>query len=74
MNRPLLGLIVAALVALLMGQVLDAVGALGRATAGEVAKHAALPNGSVSVTLRALVARGRVVRTETARGAEHSLP
>jgi hypothetical protein len=44
-----------------------------RATAGEVATHSGQPNGSVSVALRALVARVQVARTETARGVEYSL-
>jgi len=52
--------------------VLDAVRALGRATAGEVAGRTGQPNGSVAVTLRALVARGLVARTETTRGVEYS--
>src|SRR6185437_3535355 len=53
--------------------VLAAVRALVRATAGEVAAHAGQPNGSVSVALRALVARGQVARTETSRGIEYGL-
>jgi hypothetical protein len=54
-------------------RVLDAVRALSRATAGEVAEHARQPNGSVVVTLRALVARGLVVRTKTDRGMEYGV-
>jgi hypothetical protein len=54
-------------------RVLDAVRALSRATAGEVAEHARQPNGSVVVTLRALVARGLVVRIKTDRGMEYGL-
>lgn len=53
--------------------VLRAVDDLIRATAGEVAEHTALPNGTVSVTLRALVARGRLLRAETPRGVEYSV-
>lgn len=52
---------------------LAAVRALVRATAGEVAAHSGQPNGSVSGSLRALVARGQVARTETVRGIEYSL-
>ncbi len=54
-------------------QVLGAVRALGRAMAVEVAERTGLPNGSVGVALRALVARGLVAKTQTARGAEYSL-
>jgi hypothetical protein len=53
--------------------VLTAVRALARATAAEVARHSGLPNGSTSVALRALVARGQVARTEGTRGIEYSL-
>jgi hypothetical protein len=53
--------------------VLAAVRALVRATAGEVAERTGQPNGSVSVALRALVARGEVARTDTARGIEYAL-
>jgi outer membrane biosynthesis protein TonB len=55
-------------------RVLEAVGSLGNARAGEIAKHAHLPNGSTAVALRALVGRGQLVRTETPRGAEYGLP
>jgi DNA-binding IclR family transcriptional regulator len=54
-------------------RVLDAVRALSQATAGEVAERAQQPNGSVVVTLRALVARGLVVRVKTDRGMEYGL-
>jgi Penicillinase repressor len=54
-------------------RVLDAVRALARATAGEVAERARQPNGSVVVTLRALMARGLVVRMKTDRGMEYEL-
>lgn len=53
--------------------VLDAVRALVRATAAEIAERSGQPNGSVYVTLRGLVARGLVAKTETARGIEYSL-
>ncbi|WP_437301096.1 helix-turn-helix domain-containing protein [Sorangium sp. So ce426] len=53
--------------------VLETVRALVRGTATEIATRSGLPNGSVYVTLRALVARGRVARAGTARGAEYSL-
>jgi hypothetical protein len=53
--------------------VLDAVRALVRATASEVAGRSGQPNGSVGVALRALVARGQVAKTRTARGVEYSL-
>jgi hypothetical protein len=53
--------------------VLDAVRVLVRATASEVAERSGQPNGSVSVALRGLVARGQVAKTRTARGAEYSL-
>lgn len=53
--------------------VLYAVRALVRATAGEVAGRSGQPNGSVSVTLRALVAQGQVAKTQTQRGTEYSL-
>lgn len=53
--------------------VLEAVRVLVRATAAEIAKHNGLPNGSVYVVLRSLVARGKVARAETARGIEYSL-
>jgi hypothetical protein len=53
--------------------VLDAVRSLVRVTAGEIARHTALPNGTVYVLLRSLVARGRVAKTATARGVEYSL-
>jgi hypothetical protein len=55
-------------------RVLDAVRDLGNATASEVAERAGLPNGSVVVALRALVARGRVARAKTERGMVYSLP
>src|SRR5262245_25192872 len=48
--------------------VLDTVRALVRGTTTEIATRCGLPNGSVYVALRALVARGRVARAETARG------
>jgi sugar-specific transcriptional regulator TrmB len=44
-----------------------------RATAAEIAERSGHPNGSVAVTLRGLVARGVVAKTETARGIEYSL-
>jgi hypothetical protein len=53
--------------------VLEAVRALVRGTAAEIAKHGGLPNGSVYVVLRSLVARGKVARAETPRGVEYSL-
>jgi sugar-specific transcriptional regulator TrmB len=53
--------------------VLDAVRSLGRATTKEVAERSGQPNGSVGVTLRALVARGQLAKTRTGRGAEYSL-
>jgi hypothetical protein len=53
--------------------VLDTVRALLRATAGEIAARAGQPNGSTYVTLRALVGRGLVARTETSRGVEYGL-
>jgi DNA-binding IclR family transcriptional regulator len=53
--------------------VLDAVRALGRATANEVAERSGQPNGSVAVALRSLVARRLVARTETARGIEYTV-
>ncbi len=52
--------------------VLDAVRALGRATAVEVAGRTGQPNGSVVVALRALVARGLVARAKTTGGVEYS--
>jgi uncharacterized membrane protein len=52
-------------------RVLDAVRTLGNATASEVAERTGLPNGSVVVTLRALVARGHVARTKGDRGVEY---
>jgi hypothetical protein len=54
-------------------RVLDAVRALGRATAIEVAERSGQPNGSVVVTLRGLVARGLVARAKAAGGVEYSL-
>jgi predicted transcriptional regulator len=54
-------------------RVLDAVRALGQATASEVADRTGQPNGSVVVALRALVARGVVARTKSGRGVEYSL-
>jgi hypothetical protein len=53
--------------------VLEAVRALVRGTATEIAARSGLPNGSVYVVLRSLVARGKVARAETARGIEYSL-
>ncbi|WP_441286177.1 helix-turn-helix domain-containing protein [Sorangium sp. KYC3313] len=53
--------------------VLETVRSLVRGTATEIATRSGLPNGSVYVALRALVARGRVARAGTARGAEYSL-
>ncbi|WP_437767198.1 helix-turn-helix domain-containing protein [Sorangium sp. So ce764] len=53
--------------------VLETVRSLVRGTATEIAARSGLPNGSVYVTLRTLVARGRVARAGTARGAEYSL-
>ena len=53
--------------------VLAAVQALGRATAAEIAGRSGQPNGSVAVTLRALVARGLVAKAGTGRGIEYSL-
>jgi DNA-binding IclR family transcriptional regulator len=53
--------------------VLDAVRALGRATAIEVAERSGQPNGSVMVALRGLVARGLVARTKAEGGVEYSL-
>ena len=53
--------------------VLAAVRALVRATASEVAARSGQPNGSTTVALRALVARGQIARTDTARGIEYSL-
>jgi hypothetical protein len=53
--------------------VLDTVRSLVRATATEIATRSGLPNGSVYVSLRALVGRGRIARAETARGVEYSL-
>lgn len=53
--------------------VLETVRSLVRGTATEIATRSGLPNGSVYVALRALVARGRVARAETARGVEYSL-
>jgi hypothetical protein len=53
--------------------VLDTVRLLVRPTAGEIVQRTGLPNGSVHVALRALLAGGRVVRTATARGKEYSL-
>jgi hypothetical protein len=55
-------------------RVLGAVADLVRATAADVVDHAGLPNGSVTVALRALVARGRLVRRETPSGVEYALP
>ncbi|AGP36451.1 hypothetical protein SCE1572_19315 [Sorangium cellulosum So0157-2] len=55
------------------GVVLEAVRSLVRGTATEIAARSGLPNGSVYVALRALMARGRVARAETARGFEYSL-
>lgn len=52
---------------------LDTVRSLVRGTAAEISARSGLPNGSVYVALRALVARGRVARSETARGLEYSL-
>jgi len=54
-------------------RVLDAVTALGRATAAEIAERCGQPNGSVAVALRGLVARGLLAKTETARGFEYGL-
>lgn len=53
--------------------VLETARCLVRGTAAEIATRSGLPNGSVYVALRALVARGRVARAETARGIEYSL-
>jgi len=53
--------------------VLDAVRFLVRASAGEIANRCGLPNGTVYVVLRSLMADGRVARTETATGSEYSL-
>jgi hypothetical protein len=53
--------------------VLDTVRTLVRGTATEIATRSGLPNGSVYVSLRALVGRGRIARAETARGVEYSL-
>ncbi|WP_437615450.1 helix-turn-helix domain-containing protein [Sorangium sp. So ce834] len=53
--------------------VLETVRSLVRGTATEIATRSGLPNGSVYVALRALMARGRVARAETARGFEYSL-
>jgi hypothetical protein len=53
--------------------VLDAVRSLMRATASEIAARCGLPNGSVAVTLRGLVARGQVAKAETARGIEYGM-
>jgi uncharacterized membrane protein len=53
--------------------VLDAVRALGKATASEVAERTGQPNGSVAVALRMLVARGLVARTKTERGVEYNV-
>lgn len=53
--------------------VLETARCLVRGTAAEIAARSGLPNGSVYVALRALVARGRVARAETARGIEYSL-
>jgi hypothetical protein len=55
-------------------RVLDAVGTLVRPTAGEVAGQTGLPNGSVAVALRALLARGLVTQRRTGRGMEYALP
>jgi uncharacterized membrane protein len=51
--------------------VLDAVRSLGQGTAAEIARQGGLPNGTVYVVLRALVARGHVARSDTARGVEY---
>jgi len=53
--------------------VLDTVRSLGRASANEIVKRSWLPNGSVHVVLRSLVAGGRVARAKTDRGVEYSL-
>jgi Sugar-specific transcriptional regulator TrmB len=53
--------------------ILAALGTLGRATAAEIARRCEQPNGSVSVVLRSLVARGQVAKTQTSRGMEYSL-
>jgi hypothetical protein len=53
--------------------VYDAVKSLVRAGANQIALRTRLPNGTVYVVLRALVAAGRVAKTDTARGMEYSL-
>ncbi len=53
--------------------VLDAVRSLGRGTAAEIARQGGLPNGTVYVVLRSLVARGQVAKAETARGLEYRI-
>jgi hypothetical protein len=55
-------------------RVLAAVADLVCATAADVVEHSGLPNGSVTVALRALVARGRLSRRETSSGVEYTLP
>ncbi len=53
--------------------VLDAVRQLVRGTAAEIALHCGLPNGTVYVVLRALLTKGSIAKTDTARGVEYSL-
>lgn len=55
-------------------RVLGAVADLVSATAADVVDHAGLPNGSVTVALRALVARGRLSRRDAPSGVEYTLP
>lgn len=53
--------------------VLDAVRQLARGTAAEIAPRCGLPNGTVYVVLRALLTKGSLAKTDTARGVEYSL-
>jgi hypothetical protein len=53
--------------------VFEAVRSLGRTTSSEIALRTGLPNGTVYVLLRSLVAAGRVARTDSMRGVEYSL-
>lgn len=54
-------------------QVLEAVRALVRPTAREVAEHCGMPTAAVYVPLRTLVETGKLAKMDTARGQEYSL-
>jgi hypothetical protein len=53
--------------------VLEAIRALVRPTAGEIAKHCSLPVIAVHGVLRALILSNQVAKTDAARGNEYSL-